>query len=357
MFFYEGYVCPVCKNKFNINDDIVACPDCGAPHHRDCWKQSGKCVYSDDHGTPRQWKRVEEPSSTSYSNNVKHTTTNTNNQTRTCSKCGKINPQFAEFCSRCGFGLNPPDWRSAEPKSQSNQAGQQHKGFTGGYGEYTPFHMPIVDPFGGVARDEKIDGVAADDLVTFIGPNSSYYIPRFHKMSHSGTQTSWNWVAFFFTPYWLLYRKNYLAGSIVLFLSLISSFINSYILQNFIGPALDMSSDSAMIDSLYNLIQSGRFTIYFSIISLLFIISLLVRIIFGLIGNNIYKKTAINRIKRISEKTGMNRIYNESAYKTSIIADYRRELSVQGGVSLVLVAVASGIVWFGQMLYSALFLI
>ncbi len=361
MFFYEGYICPVCKKKFTIDDDIVACPECGAPHHRECWKQTGKCVFAEDHGTPRQWRRTEEPSGEySYQPNTSGTSQGSygygGGQTRTCSRCGKVNPEFAEFCSRCGNALNPPDWRSAQPGPQSRQTGQQYGGYPGSYGEYTPFHMPFVDPFGGVARDEKIDGVSAEDIVTFVGQNSAYYLPRFYKMSSSGSHTSWNWVAFLFTPYWLLYRKNYLAGGIVLFLSLVQKFINSLVLSRFIFPNLDMSSEATMFESLYRLVEDGRFTIYFSIITLLFVVELLVRIIFGLAGNAIYKNTAIKRIKKIGEKTGMDRITDDYPHKTSIIAEYRRELASQGGVSLVMVAIAFGIGWFGQMLYSALLL-
>ena len=55
MFFYEGYTCPVCGEKFKESDDIVACPECGAPHHRDCWKKEGHCHFVADHGTDRQW--------------------------------------------------------------------------------------------------------------------------------------------------------------------------------------------------------------------------------------------------------------------------------------------------------------
>ena len=57
MFFYEGYTCPVCGEKFKESDDIVACPECGAPHHRDCWKKEGHCHFVADHGTDRQWVR------------------------------------------------------------------------------------------------------------------------------------------------------------------------------------------------------------------------------------------------------------------------------------------------------------
>ncbi len=57
MFFYEGYSCPVCKKPFTESDDIVTCPDCGAPHHRGCWQQENRCFYAELHGTDRQWSR------------------------------------------------------------------------------------------------------------------------------------------------------------------------------------------------------------------------------------------------------------------------------------------------------------
>ena len=31
MFFYEGQSCPVCGKAFAEKDDIVSCPECGAP--------------------------------------------------------------------------------------------------------------------------------------------------------------------------------------------------------------------------------------------------------------------------------------------------------------------------------------
>ena len=35
MFFYEGQSCPVCGQPFQETDDIVACPQCGAPVSED----------------------------------------------------------------------------------------------------------------------------------------------------------------------------------------------------------------------------------------------------------------------------------------------------------------------------------
>lgn len=36
MFKYEGISCPHCGEKFKPTDEILICPDCGAPYHRRC---------------------------------------------------------------------------------------------------------------------------------------------------------------------------------------------------------------------------------------------------------------------------------------------------------------------------------
>ncbi|MGN1051081.1 MAG: RING finger protein, partial [Acutalibacteraceae bacterium] len=46
---YIGYKCPVCEKNFHADDDIVVCPECGAPHHRSCYEQIGKCAFSEKH--------------------------------------------------------------------------------------------------------------------------------------------------------------------------------------------------------------------------------------------------------------------------------------------------------------------
>ena len=40
---FENQICPVCNEKFNENDEIVVCPDCGTPHHRNCYNSLGEC--------------------------------------------------------------------------------------------------------------------------------------------------------------------------------------------------------------------------------------------------------------------------------------------------------------------------
>ena len=52
--------CVFCNKVFEEQDDIVYCPDCGAPAHRSCWQQEGECVYSDRHGNGFRWHSPEE---------------------------------------------------------------------------------------------------------------------------------------------------------------------------------------------------------------------------------------------------------------------------------------------------------
>ena len=52
---YKGNTCPVCKQKFKEADDIVVCPDCGTPYHRECWKKVGVCVHEADHAAGFEW--------------------------------------------------------------------------------------------------------------------------------------------------------------------------------------------------------------------------------------------------------------------------------------------------------------
>jgi hypothetical protein len=55
--------------------------------------------------------------------------------------------------------------------------------------------------------------ITAGDYETFIGKNSDKYIKMFQKFSKHGIDNfkpTWHWPAFFFGPFWMLYRKLYL---------------------------------------------------------------------------------------------------------------------------------------------------
>ena len=54
-FRYSYEKCPVCEKEFANDDDIVVCPLCGTPHHRDCYKKNGECSNYDKHSEGFHW--------------------------------------------------------------------------------------------------------------------------------------------------------------------------------------------------------------------------------------------------------------------------------------------------------------
>ena len=54
----EGVSCVRCHAYLFPEDDIVYCPVCGAPHHRECYEQLGHCAMEEFHGTDRQYDIV-----------------------------------------------------------------------------------------------------------------------------------------------------------------------------------------------------------------------------------------------------------------------------------------------------------
>ncbi len=57
-----------------------------------------------------------------------------------------------------------------------------------------------------------------DDLRTFFGGKAEYYLREKRVIEGSGSRISWNWPAFLFTCFWMIYRKMWPAGAVVFFL-------------------------------------------------------------------------------------------------------------------------------------------
>ena len=289
MFFYEGQSCPVCGERFAETDDIVTCPVCGAPHHRACWQRDGHCHFEDTHGTPQQW-----------SNTANKTAEPTQEQNR-CPHCGADNTTYAEFCSRCGRPLQANDWRSAPP----HQPHQQQP-----FHEYSPFRV-VYDPLGGVPHDEPFgEDTTAEDLAIAVGSNTAYYLPRFRKI-RDGRSVQWNWAAFLLTPYWLLYRKQYLAGILVSLFHLLYFALNYTVF--FVSGAKDFMY---LEDSFMKSYDAGFLPLLF----LLAVAMVMIRVLFGLFANHLFLRTCQKRVKKAKE---------------SLTFDYRDTLRSMGGISFV----------------------
>ena len=299
MFFYEGQSCPVCGKAFAEKDDIVSCPECGAPHHRACWMSEGRCHFADRHGTPEQWSRNEQTEQPKPEQPKSEPTDGA-----LCPHCGKVNPTFAEFCSRCGRPLKVREWSGTSADSSAT---------------YTPFHAPTPDAETNIPRNEAMDddGTTVGDVALAIGVNQQYYLPRFRKMYAENKPITWNWLAFLFPSPWLFLRKNYLAGALILCLEL--AFLTTEQLL-MIGPLLSVPTDASMLETWLLLAESVPLPAM-----LMAWMWALLHVFCGLFGTFMYRQSALSRCRRL---------------KRNCPDDYQARLPFEGGVAPVLFALA-----------------
>ena len=110
MYQFTGCPCSVCGKTLTDTDDIVVCPDCGAPYHRACYQAQGACVYAGKHGTGFEWTP---PASAQPEHK--------------CPNCGAPNPESAQRCSHCGYVFGS-EQAAPPPRVDANRQAQQPGG-------------------------------------------------------------------------------------------------------------------------------------------------------------------------------------------------------------------------------------
>ncbi|MBR3290204.1 MAG: DUF2628 domain-containing protein, partial [Clostridia bacterium] len=168
-----------------------------------------------------------------------------------------------------------------------------------------------------------------------VNQNTAYYIPRFAKMEREGRILSFNWAAFLFTPYWLMFRKNYLFGALTLLFSLISTALTSYVHIVKLGW-LNTASASDMYNQIYEIMNSDSpLAKYLYLIAGLSFVSFLISVAFGLFGNHLYLQTCVARVTKLKQQSP---------------ATYKVQLRMVGGVSLGLLMLVMMITYVAPLL-------
>lgn len=259
--------CGVCHAYLFDDDDVVYCPVCGAPHHRDCYKSIGHCAYEETHGTENQYKKPD------YSDN-KREETDKPAQTVTCDICGGTFSANERQCTNCGA----PNFKS------------------------TPSFINF-DFLGGVPAEEDLGGgVTAAEARRFVFTNTRRYIPKFAQMK-SGKKFSWNWFAFLFPSAWFLSRKMYAAGIITGILSIcFSMFLLPF------GQIISQYDTSGVTTytELAGMIAADMANISVSVLYLSFagvMLQILLRVVSGILGDKIYRNYAIDTISNIKKES------------------------------------------------------
>ena len=254
--------CSVCHAYLFDDDDVVYCPVCGAPHHRDCYNSTGRCAFEDAHGTENQYKKPD------FTDEVRKTETPPATDKVTCEICGADYGGENSKCPECGA----PNFKSVG-------------------GAFAQF-----DFLGGVDKDLDLGlGVKASEAKRFVFTNTRRYIPKFAEMK-LGKKAGWNWFSFLFPCGWFLSRKMYKAGIITGILSICFSML-TIPFQTALS-AYDMST----VDNypqLFSTVLADISKIGVSVFVLFAagtVLQLILRLICAIFGDKIYRDYAIETI-------------------------------------------------------------
>lgn len=290
---YIGTRCMVCNEKFTAEDDVVVCPECGTPYHRECYKKEGKCVNTVLHQHGRSWKPSYDTGS-GESENVPVP----------CRFCGNVNPPLTFFCRKCGMPTE--NIQNESDKAEQRFAGVNinenpyayNKNANGGV-QMNPFLINFSDPLCGYSPDEDFDGVKMAELGDFVGTNTHYYLPVFKRIKETGKSVSWNFSAMIFPELYFAYRKMPLLAFGALIVRLITQIPQHILLlSQFEGTGV-ISALAANVN-----IRSGAFQGLSMLCNFIFYALLFAC---GLFGNKLYFNSALKKIKKIkSHSDGMS---------------------------------------------------
>ena len=288
---YYGCPCEGCGKPLTLRDDIVVCPDCGAPYHRDCYEKLGRCIHSAAHAAGYEWKFPYQES-----------------ELCTCPACGERTLRSEEHCRCCGAVL-PPEG-AEEPADRSEDPGEGSFDYSSFYRQFQETGTPPADPMkqayeAAFGKEEAMDGIPCADWASYIGPASPSYMNTYCRMQLAHSKVSMSFSALLFGPFYFFYRKAwkpafaFLAAELLLFVPTLLQ------MMQITGSSLSLG----LSDSTY--VVLGR------VVSLASFALMLVR---GMFAKWFYRKSAAEHIRRIRAE------FPDDAQRSVV-------LSAQGGVS------------------------
>lgn len=310
MSLFENKSCPVCNRDFIDGDDIVVCPECGTPHHRECYNLIGHCVNKGLHKANYDYNR--------------EASLLENTQSKTATEASN------EYHSQ-----------NSEDKQASSQIPN-------------PFAIPEIDAQFENDR-EKIDGEDISDIAATVRINAPYYVTKFKQLESQNKKTSWNWSGFFFGSFYLLHRKMYRVGigffSLVLALFYTASALIYKLAPTFMNAIAGIAEMTAQritptneqIEAVMASPDAKNATL---IVYGMFGIILIFHIIIALFANGIYKKQVINIVRSVKEQLDNGASFSQSSMLMTGDLNMSQEqmkrmyLSRKGGTSFIAPAIA-----------------
>lgn len=333
---YTNQICDGCGKIFTEGEDIVVCPECATPQHRECYNNHGGCVNSHRHGEDFTWTGVGVITPAAPAEEKI--------KTIPCPNCGYGNPEGAEYCKQCSmkftlFGFNVIDASAGEEEKERAEDAPEETGsvpeykppFTLGEGEgFENDGTPVTDnaptrdaveqklidvisstsgfspdgedfSFGGpFPKEDKTCGVHTNLMGAFIGASAMKYIEKFKRFDF-GRKLSFNFAAFFFSPYWFFYRKLVKPGIIFMTVNLCLSVISAPSLSEFVNRAMPLmeSLNTVTNDADAATLLMELEALYVPVMTFM-IIQFIVNLIAGFVANHLYRNYTVSALKEIS---------------------------------------------------------
>ncbi len=278
---YKNQICPVCENKFNENDDIVVCPECGTPHHRDCYLSLGNCKNESLHQSGFSYKSIE------------------------------VNDTGLDILIDDEIKNNSAVEKTVEIKIDSENVNKENL--------QNVVRELLSSINGKTAEQIQIDGNEATFYEAAIKKNQNYYIPRFIVLEGTKKKFLINFSALFFPMAWCLYRKMYKFAIIAfcIYTALLSVAVAPILSNEEISNSIEicleedpefMSKYAAYMaqedvnltpaqTKFITLLENFKYPKIISVIS--FVVTFGLRIIYGLYGTKMYKDKLTKNIKKV----------------------------------------------------------
>ena len=341
---YTNYKCDGCGEIFRDDDDVVVCPQCATPQHRECYKKNNCCVNSHLHSEDFEWKgeKTEVVRETTEEEAVQETANDL-----ICPNCHYANPHGSTSCHKCGmkftiFGINlaekaqqeddfieppvkpnskpgmtPPDYPPPFTVGKGDNEEEEEKlplsreeqvsnflshtiSNASGYDAADSQEILFKGPF---PDEMKVDGIPANTMGAFLAKDSGKYIEKFRRISN-GNKLSFNWAAFFLSPYWFFYRKLYKPGIIFMTLQLCLSIIMTPSATSFLEFYESIAGvDGTALSEAAALQLTSQLNEVFLPMAVFMGIEVVLKLIAGFIANPLYRKYAIRELKAVEAET------------------------------------------------------
>lgn len=260
---FIGEKCVCCGRTFEEGDDVVVCPECGSPHHRECYKKENRCANSALHGTGEKWQRIRAEEKTEKTE---------------CPVCRfPNNPPEAENCILCGADLKGEETHKARTPEEEDMNIRHNTGFN---------------------PDEDMGGVTLKEVSFFVGTNTFYYIPIFKRMKDLGSKISFNFSCFVFPSFYFANRKMWLWAIIATIIS---------VLFNMPAYVMIMAEQGVFTDNIMNVIYQNQNFIE-ELENICMWGSWLSRVLMCIFANWIYFRFSVKKLRILKKNSSQGRV-------------------------------------------------